>query len=164
MAQFEVTHEMQAPKGLRLAHFLIDYFAIIALYVILSIAFTLIVIATGGMPSQSYPTTNIALSLLLWFLPYFAYYFVWEALAGRTLGKLITGTIVIHESGEKPTPRTIFIRTLCRFIPFEAFSFLGDTGWHDSISGTCVVKKHIYILRQNEIIELDEIGQNSELL
>jgi len=33
-------------------------------------------------------------------------------------------------------------RTLCRYIPFEPFSFLGNKpiGWHDSLSKTLVVK------------------------
>jgi hypothetical protein len=36
-----------------------------------------------------------------------------------------------------------FIRTLSRFIVFEALSYLGSVsrGWHDSLSGTYVVKK-----------------------
>jgi hypothetical protein len=37
----------------------------------------------------------------------------------------------------------IFIRTLSRFIIFEGLSYLGSVsrGWHDSLSGTYVVKK-----------------------
>lgn len=33
----------------------------------------------------------------------------------------------------------ILIRTFSRRIPFESFSFFGDKGWHDSISGTDVI-------------------------
>jgi hypothetical protein len=36
----------------------------------------------------------------------------------------------------------IFLRTLCRFIPFEPISFLGGAGgWHDRFSSTFVVKE-----------------------
>jgi uncharacterized RDD family membrane protein YckC len=70
------------------------------------------------------------------------YYTLMEGLFGRSIGKFITGTIVVDENGEKPGFGTIFKRSLCRFIPFDAFTFLGDSrGWHDSISDTYVVDK-----------------------
>jgi uncharacterized RDD family membrane protein YckC len=72
-----------------------------------------------------------------------AYYTITEGFFGRSLAKLITGTIVVDENGEKPSFGIIFKRSLCRLIPFEAFSFLGSSGrgWHDSISDTYVVNK-----------------------
>ena len=68
-----------------------------------------------------------------------------EAVFQRSPGKFLTGTKVVNESGGKPTFGQILGRSLCRFIPFEAFSFLfGDSsrvvGWHDKFSGTLVVK------------------------
>ena len=71
------------------------------------------------------------------------YYSTTEALFGRSLGKFITGTVVVDENGEKPDFGTIFKRNLCRLIPFDAFSFLGGSGrgWHDTISDTYVVNK-----------------------
>jgi uncharacterized RDD family membrane protein YckC len=70
----------------------------------------------------------------------FAGLMVFAVLIGA--GKLITGTRVVTESGEVPTARQILIRTVVRFVPFEAFSFLGSsgTGWHDTWSGTRVVR------------------------
>jgi uncharacterized RDD family membrane protein YckC len=68
------------------------------------------------------------------------YYVFFEGLWARTPGKLVFGTIVVTESGHKPSLRKIAIRTLCRFIPFEAFSFLGALGWHDSLSRTRVIR------------------------
>ncbi|HEY6914196.1 MAG TPA: RDD family protein, partial [Paludibacter sp.] len=61
---------------------------------------------------------------------------------GRSLGKIITKTKVITVDGDKPDFKTFLIRALCRFIPLESFSFLGstDSGWHDSISRTRVVR------------------------
>ncbi|WP_170208123.1 RDD family protein, partial [Flavobacterium circumlabens] len=50
------------------------------------------------------------------------YYFIFESLSGRTLGKIMTGSIIINEYGLKPGVGVIFKRTLCRFIPFEALS------------------------------------------
>jgi uncharacterized RDD family membrane protein YckC len=50
---------------------------------------------------------------------------------------------VVKKDGSKPDIKTLVIRTLCRFIPFEPFSFLGATprGWHDTYSDTYVIKK-----------------------
>ena len=72
----------------------------------------------------------------------FVYYFLSEALGQRTLGKLITGTKVVTVNGTKPTLGAIAMRTLCRFVPFEPFSFFtrNPGGWHDKWSGTIVVR------------------------
>ena len=69
------------------------------------------------------------------------YYLVSEALFGRTLGKLVTGTRVVAESGGRPAFWQVLARSLYRFVPFEAFSFLSRRrpGWHDRWSKTRVV-------------------------
>jgi uncharacterized RDD family membrane protein YckC len=50
---------------------------------------------------------------------------------------------VVKKDGSKPDIKTFLIRTLCRFIPLEPFSFLGafPRGWHDTLSETYVVKR-----------------------
>jgi uncharacterized RDD family membrane protein YckC len=72
-----------------------------------------------------------------------SYYALCEGLFGRTLGKLVTRTWVVDESGGKPTFWQILGRSAARSIPFEPFSFFGSepTGWHDRLSGTRVVRK-----------------------
>lgn len=72
----------------------------------------------------------------------FVYYFIFEVSTQRTLGKLITKTKVVTEDGLTPTPHFLITRSLSRFVPFDAFSFLGseDTGWHDRWSKTRVVE------------------------
>jgi uncharacterized RDD family membrane protein YckC len=70
------------------------------------------------------------------------YYVPQEALFGWTLGKLITRTRVVSETGEGISFGQAVGRTLCRFIPFEAFSFMGGdkpVGWHDKFSKTRVI-------------------------
>ena len=71
----------------------------------------------------------------------FIYYLFFEGVFGKTIGKMITKTKVISINGDAPDFSDIIGRTLCRFIPFEAFSYLGESGigWHDSISKTLVV-------------------------
>ena len=70
------------------------------------------------------------------------YYVVGEALFGRTLGKLVTGTRVVAESGGPPKLWQVVLRTLYRFVPFDALSFLSRRrpGWHDRWSKTRVVR------------------------
>lgn len=71
------------------------------------------------------------------------YYVPQEALSGKTLGKRITGTKAINEDGTELSFGQALGRTVCRFIPFEAFSFFGGKGrprgWHDSIPKTKVI-------------------------
>jgi len=71
------------------------------------------------------------------------YYLLLESLFGRTVGKIVTGSIVVNENGIKPSFKIICVRTLCRLIPFEVLSFLSKSArfWHDSFSKTYVVEK-----------------------
>jgi uncharacterized RDD family membrane protein YckC len=72
----------------------------------------------------------------------FGYYLLLEATTSRTIGKLLTGTVVVNEKGGKPTVGQIARRSLARWIPFEAFSFFSQErrGFHDRLPGTYVVK------------------------
>jgi uncharacterized RDD family membrane protein YckC len=79
---------------------------------------------------------------VLVFFIFLLYYFLFESLFKTTLGKLVTNTRVVNETGEGPGIGRILGRTFCRIIPFEAWSFLfNDRGWHDSFSGTYVIKE-----------------------
>lgn len=80
--------------------------------------------------------------LLLTVPIFFLYYVGFEATLSRTIGKLIIGTKVLSTNGTRPTLKQVFLRTLCRHIPFEPFAlFLSDSdvAWHDSIPKTKVV-------------------------
>jgi uncharacterized RDD family membrane protein YckC len=71
-----------------------------------------------------------------------------EGIFGRTLGKLITGTIVVDSKTlKKASFRKILGRTFSRLIPFESLSFLFSVypkGWHDSIPNTMVINMKGY--------------------
>ncbi|UTA67728.1 RDD family protein [Emticicia sp. 21SJ11W-3] len=74
-------------------------------------------------------------------LQFFLYYFIIEGCFKTTVGKVITKSTIVNSEGEFISMGNAFIRTLCRYIPFEPFSFLiGSRGWHDSVSNTSVVK------------------------
>lgn len=121
-----------AGLGLRFANLIIDY---VGCFIVQVIVFAVMTVVS--------PTTNPQdMSLVVGLSTLFGYYAVLESTANRTLGKLITGTRVVRFDGYKPTFPQIIGRTFARFIPFEPFSFLGGsgTGWHDSLSGTRVVR------------------------
>lgn len=78
-----------------------------------------------------------------WLLIPFGYYFISELMWSKTPAKFLTKTRVVTERGDKPTASHVAIRTLCRFIPFEALSFLFKSrpvGWHDRFAHTVVVE------------------------
>lgn len=135
-----------ASQNRRLVNFIVDYIMIqiVAAFGGAAVGF-FYAAANGGQISPAEigqlqimgGLIGIVLSLLYYILP--------EAIMGITIGKLITGTRVIREDGNDPTFGQLIGRTLARMIPFEPLSFLfGDktVGWHDSLSGTRVVRKN----------------------
>ena len=71
---------------------------------------------------------------------FFLYYYLSEKfLNGRTIGKYVTGTKAVTILGGKPSNSDLLKRTFSRLVPFDALSFLGNNGWHDSWSDTRVV-------------------------
>jgi hypothetical protein len=78
------------------------------------------------------------LVLLFVFLVFFLYYFISETIFGQTFGKIITNSCVATIGVEFSRGR-MFIRTLCRLIPFNRISFLFGANWHDRVSSTAVV-------------------------
>lgn len=79
----------------------------------------------------------------------FLYFFIAEStLNGKSLGKFVTKTKVVGLEGYPPTTNNYLIRTLVRFVPFDALSFLfnGSTGWHDKWSDTMVIDENLSTL------------------
>ncbi len=88
------------------------------------------------------------------------YLFAMEVLTQRTVGKYITGTMVVMEDGSRPEARAIIIRALCRIITLEALTFLSayPRGWHDSASNTYVVDAKKYKAAVSLKDSFEEIG------
>jgi uncharacterized RDD family membrane protein YckC len=79
--------------------------------------------------------------LIAGYLNYLVYYIFCEAaFKGYTLGKAITGTKAIRNDGQPLTFKDAVKRSLCRIVPFEVFSALGGTPWHDRWTDTMVIK------------------------
>lgn len=125
-----------ASKWLRLVNLLIDYVA----FWVLGLVVGFVVIYVFG--SESVDWLEGVSGFVIGLIIPLVYYIILEGATGRTLGKLVTGTRVVNETGGSPSVAQILGRTLSRFIPFEAFSFLGEDGrgWHDSIPGTYVIR------------------------
>jgi uncharacterized RDD family membrane protein YckC len=74
------------------------------------------------------------------FILYFLYYVFMEYTFQKTIGKFITKTKVVTKEGEKPRLYKIIIRTVCRFIPYDLYSYAyTDKGFHDYSSDTRVI-------------------------
>lgn len=82
---------------------------------------------------------------------YFLYFLVWEGLTGRTIGKLLSGLVVIQFDGRRITWRQALIRTLWRLVevnPVFGAIPAGIAAWlsphhqrlGDAFAGTVVVR------------------------
>jgi len=163
---YTVTPDVLANKGIRFANFIIDYIIQVILGAAVGFIIGIVAELTGN-----YTLVDIILySESFWvdlFFGYFIlliYFITIETFTGRSIGKFITNTKVVLYDGEKPTFNEILVRSLCRMIPFEAFSFFGEDGkgWHDSISKTYVVDIKKFEAKKQTFEELDEIGQIGE--
>ena len=74
---------------------------------------------------------------------YVLYYFIFETLSARTLGKILTSTKVVNLQGKKASPWSILKRSLVRLIAIEWFTYFKKEpiGWHDYFSDTLLVRK-----------------------
>ena len=111
-------------KRIRLYNFLIDS---LVFFVIVMI-FTMLLNEYVAQEDLKYIMISV----------YYLYYFIMEWTSGQTVGKMITKTTVVaSDTHKKPTAFSILIRTLCRLIPFDFFSYLFiPVGIHDRLSKT----------------------------
>ena len=134
----DTVHLEHTTKGKRFANYIIDIISFYGFVVVFSIV--------GALISPDFlewidklAQNNIA-DRLLTMVAIGVYIGVIEAVfKGRTLGKLITGTRAVDHEGNTITPAQGFLRGLSRAVPFEAFSALGNSPWHDKWTGTFVV-------------------------
>lgn len=124
-----------AGKWRRFGTLLIDYIGLTLLTGLIFLAVGLALDEEGVKALERVPDFIIGSVAML------CYYLFFEGLWARTPGKLLLGTVVVDDAGNAPSFGQVSKRSLCRFIPFEPFSFLGERGWHDSISQTHVVRK-----------------------
>ena len=146
LQEFENTVDLKpVSPGLRFVNYLIDVIAVYAIASIVGILFAVAALGAGTYDEEGTIDSGGTIQLLLlvvWLAIIFGYYVLLEYFAkGRTLGKMATGTMAVKEDGSNLSFKDAFLRTLCRFIPFEFISAFGYRPWHDSLTGTLVIKR-----------------------
>jgi uncharacterized RDD family membrane protein YckC len=137
-------------QGVRFGYFMIDLVFYYIFTIIVGVIIGLVLVATNNVDLLQPGTAFNTFLNLLGYPLFFIYFGAFEGTMGTSLGKLICGYTVINDRAEKVGFGQAMLRTLCRFIPFEAFSCFAERGWHDTISKTYVVKK-------SEKIELQKL-------
>ena len=150
--------------GARFANYIID----VIVYYIICFLLGIVLAASGSADILTDPNSAAAAELkmqLIGILLWMIYYSVLEGFFGITIGKLITGSIVVDNEGNKISFGKAVLRTLSRLVPFEPFSFLGSgRGWHDRWTDTYVVNKKKYLeLLNNRDLDIDKIGTSETL-
>jgi len=128
-------------QGVRFGYFMIDVAFFYIITFIVGVIIGIVIVATGNVDLLRENTGLIKFLDLMGYPIFFLYYAISEALGGATLGKLICGYTVIDEQANKVSFGKAMLRTICRYIPFEAFSCFAERGWHDTLSKTYVVKR-----------------------
>ena len=163
--QYTIPDEIIASNGKRFANVVIDYVARLGLTFVIGMIAAMIGVLTGNEEILIFfqNITRIQ-ELTIGLVVLLLYYNVFEIFFGTTVGKLMTKTVVVDEYGEKPTANAVLIRSLCRLIPFEFFSFFGTpcVGWHDSLSKTYVVNKEDLRISKELFHSFEQIGENPE--
>ncbi len=131
-----------ASQNKRLVNYLVDQVFLVGCGMLFGVALGLVLVYV--FPDYLYllDEENKLADYVLGFVIAMIYYSFFEGFTGRSLGKFFTKTKVVTEEGERPDFKTVVVRSLCRHIPFNAFSFLSSDGigWHDKFSGTRVVE------------------------
>ena len=140
--KFVKFREVKYVEGLpRFGHFLFDrvFFFIFTLAIGIPLGILLMNLGISIDSEDSFFKTFD--TLLNWLFLQPLYYFIFEVSMQSSPAKIILGRIVVDEFGNKPSVKQIFIRSISRAVPFEAFSCLGTCGWHDKWSKTIVIRK-----------------------
>lgn len=129
-----------APQGKRFVNFLVDLIGFYAF--IFALAIALGVVSPGTLQALFGEDNNLLFQYLVSYLFYLVYYTIVEgATKGRSLGKIVSGTIAVREDGATLTWKDALLRSLYRVVPFEVFSAFGYLPWHDKWTHTMVIRK-----------------------
>ncbi|WP_048512449.1 RDD family protein [Chryseobacterium sp. FH2] len=159
----QIVNRHRASSGSRFANYFLDGIFIQVIYYVIIFIFGLVYAVIFGEAIDSEAIEgNLAVNIsfmFLYLLFYFSYFILMEYFLGKTIGKYITGTSVISIDGNKPTIGQIVGRTFSRLVPFDALSFLGENGWHDSWSDTRVINTKNYDAEKQAKSEIDDLGK-----
>jgi uncharacterized RDD family membrane protein YckC len=125
----------------RFGHWLLDYVFRLIFELAIGVVLGIILALTDNIELLEDPSIDTYNKLLSWLIFQPLYYFIFEFAMQASPAKAILGRIVVDEYGNKPTTKQIFLRSISRVVPFEAFSCLSTLGWHDTWSNTFVLRK-----------------------
>lgn len=159
----KIVQDNKAEKILRFINYVVDYVislvVIILLFGLSAIAYSLISGEDIYITLERFETMDPIVDRLVTFVLYAILMIIVEIVTkGRSLGKYITGTMVVKSDNSTLTTRDIFIRNSSRLIPFDILSFIGQNGWHDSLTNTRVVKKKAFDNAINQKLDLETLG------
>ena len=163
MNRIQIVERNKASLGVRFANYIVDMicyyiiiFAIVFLLGVINGIFQIEIINTFliNISNESGFVYVFTLSILILY-----YYLSEKFLNGRTIGKYVTGTKAVTILGAKPSNSDLLKRTFSRLVPFDALSFFGTNGWHDSWSDTRVVKITDFENAMRMENELENIGK-----
>ena len=132
-----------ATPGKRVANLLLDTVAFYLFHYLIYILLGLALIFGGKSEEEvALMVQNPVFGFLLSLFDYVVLFTLMEGISkGRSLGKWITGTVAVKDDLSKIGWKEALLRSFCRLIPFEAFSYFGGNLWHDKLSKTVVIKK-----------------------
>ena len=161
---YRIVEHYKAEKILRFANGVIDsvfsYILVIIVYLFAVVIYTLVTGTDYEMNTDAVSKMNPLLDRLITSLFLAIFMFITEYLTnGRSLGKFITGTMAVNENGGLPSSNDFLKRNFSRIVPFDALSFLGNLGWHDSWSDTRVVKRKAFLEAIERENSIEDIGQ-----
>lgn len=136
--EFE-SHLVLASQGKRLANYIIDQVAFLALFVLLLIP---VLMFFPDFFSDDDSAVSKLRDRIVAMVLYALFMGAAEAIfKGKSLGKLITGTRAVNEDGSTISAATAFKRGFSRAVPFCAFSALGNPSypWQDRWTNTYVI-------------------------
>jgi len=135
-----------ADNSKRIGNYIIDIIGFLVFAAFIGIVWGLLAVSTNNEQwlDESESMGGQLIDTLFSYLVMIIYYVLSEYfLSGKTLGKYLTKTRAVTIDNQRMEIGTVIIRSLCRLIPFEAFSFLigsNPRGWHDKFSNTKVIE------------------------
>lgn len=145
---------IHASQGKRFLNYVID--RIIAYILFYALAYILSFLNMRIVVNLNPDTASFMIVSLLIYSFYYASLmgFTEFILKGKTVGKFFTGTRAVTESGHTLALKDALQRGICRIIPFNAFSALGNSchPWHDTFSNTCVIDEKQSTFRMDQTL------------
>lgn len=137
----EISNFEAASRGQRFANLLLDYAGFYASVFVFGFLIAVIFDAVGEPILWLEEDVNPFIDRIFTMLVYVVYYTLFEYFSrGRSLGKLVTRTRVVHVDGAELTFKHYLLRSLTRLVPFDAFAALNGYPFHDRWTKTKVVQ------------------------